>query len=140
LYREIIKPRHKRLYKFIKENIDGYLFLHTCGSIYEFIPDFIEMGVDVLNPVQVSAKNMNTKRLKEAFGDKITFWGGGCDTQRVLPFGTPTEVEEEVKRRISDLMPGGGFVFTQVHNIQVRVPPENIITMYRTVEKYGKYL
>jgi len=139
LYREIIKPRHRKLYQYIKENIDAYLFIHTCGSVYDFIPDFIEMGIDILNPVQVSAKNMDTKKLKEEFGDKITFWGGGCDTQRVLPFGTPRDVEKEVKRRIEDLAPGGGFVFTQVHNIQAGVPPENMMAMYKTVRKYGRY-
>ena len=139
LYRKLIKPRHKKFYRYIKEHIDAALFIHTCGSVYDFIPDFIEMGVDILNPVQVSAKNMNTEKLKEEFGDKIAFWGGGCDTQRVLPFGTPRDVEKEVKRRIEDLAPGGGFVFTQVHNIQVGVPPENIMAMYNTVKKYGKY-
>ncbi len=138
-YREVVKPRHKRLYQYIKEHSNAYLFLHTCGSVYEFIPDFIEMGIDALNPVQVSAKDMDTKRLKREFGNDITFWGGGCDTQRVLPFGTPEEVEEEVKRRIGDLAPGGGFVFTQVHNIQSDVPPENIMAMYEAVKKYGRY-
>lgn len=139
LYREVVKPRHKRLYQYIKKHTSAYLFLHTCGSVYEFIPDFIEMGVDILNPVQVSAKDMDTKRLKKEFGKYITFWGGGCDTQKVLPFGTPKEVEEEVKRRIEDLAPGGGFVFNQCHNIQAGVPPENIMAMYNAVKKYGKY-
>lgn len=139
VYREIVKPRHKKLYQYIKEHADAYLFLHTCGSVYDFIPDFVEMGVDVLNPVQVSAKNMDTKRLKEEFGEKIAFWGGGCDTQKVLPFGTTRDVEEEVKRRISDLAPGGGFVFTQVHNIQFGVPPDNIVAMYEAVKRYGRY-
>jgi len=139
LYRSLIKPRHKKLYQYIKTHIDAYLFIHTCGSVYDFIPDLIETGIDILNPVQVSAKNMDTSKLKEEFGDKITFWGGGCDTQRVLPFGTPRDVEKEVKRRIEDLAPGGGFVFTQVHNIQAGVPPENIMAMYNAVKKYGKY-
>jgi len=138
-YREVIKPRHEKLYRYIKEHTSAYLFLHTCGSIYDLIPDLIEAGVDALNPVQVSARNMDTKGLKEEFGEKVTFWGGGCDTQRVLPFATTRKVEEEVRKRISDLAPGGGFVFTQVHNIQVGVPPENIITMYQTAKKYGKY-
>jgi uroporphyrinogen decarboxylase len=139
LYREVVKPRHKKLYQYIKEHTSAYLFLHTCGSVYEFIPDFIEMGVDALNPVQVSAKDMDTKKLKQEFGKEITFWGGGCDTQEVLPFGTPSEVEEEAKRRIDDLAPGGGFVFTQVHNIQAGTPPENIMAMYDTVENFGRY-
>jgi len=139
LYRKIVKPRHKKLYQYAKKCSSAYLFLHTCGSVYEFIPDFIEMGVDILNPVQVSAKNMDTGRLKREFGKYITFWGGGCDTQKVLPFGTQEKVTEEVKRRIEDLAPEGGFVFTQVHNIQVGVPPENIMAMYNAVKSYGKY-
>lgn len=139
LYREVIKPRHARFFRYIKEHIDAYLFIHTCGAVYEFIPDLIEMGVDILNPVQVSAHGMDTRRLKEEFGEEITFWGGGCDTQRILPFGTPIDVREEVRCRIRDLAPGGGFVFTQVHNIQAGVPPENIIAMYETVKRYGRY-
>ena len=139
LYRKIVKPRHKKICQFIKENCDAYIFLHTCGAIREFIPDLIEIGVDIINPVQVSAKGMDTAELKEEFGDKIVFWGGGCDTQRVLPLGTPKIVEKEVKKRIKDLAPNGGFVFTQVHNIQPEVPPENIMAMYRAVKKYGGY-
>ncbi len=139
LYRKVIKPRHQRLYRYIKEHSNAYLFLHTCGSVYPFIPDFIEMGVDILNPVQVSARNMGSKRLKQEFGKDIVFWGGGCDTQKVLPFGTPAEVREEVKRRIGDFAPGGGFVFNQVHNIQVGVPPENIMAMYDAVREFGAY-
>jgi uroporphyrinogen decarboxylase len=139
LYREIVKPRHKRLYRYIKEHSSAYLFLHTCGSVYEFIPDFIEMGVDILNPVQVSAKDMDTRRLKREFGKDMVFWGGGCDTQKVLPFGTPQDVEKEVRKRIQDLANGGGFVFNQSHNIQAGVPPENIMAMYEAVKKYGRY-
>lgn len=122
LYKKIVKPRHKKLYQYIKKYSSAYLFLHTCGSVYEFIPDFIEMNVDILNPVQVSAKNMDTRRLKQEFGKYITFWGGGCDTQKILPFETPEKVTKEVKKRIEDLKPEGGFVFAQVHNIQVGVP------------------
>ena len=97
------------------------------------------MGVDILNPVQVSARDMDTKKLKKEFGKDITFWGGGCDTQKVLPFGTPEEVTQEVRQRIEDLAPNGGFVFTQVHNIQTGVPPENIMAMYDTARKHGRY-
>ena len=137
LYRKLIKPRHKKFYRYIKEHSDAYLFLHTCGAIYDFIPDFIEMGVDILNPVQISAKDMDSKRLKREFGKDIVFWGGGCDTQKVLPFGTPEEVKKEVKRRIEDFAPGGGFIFSQVHNIQAGVPPENIEAMFEAVKEYG---
>jgi len=139
LYRELIRPRHKKLYEYIKDHSSAYLLLHSCGSVYEFIPDFIEMGVDALNPVQVSARNMDTRRLKREFGKYITFWGGGCDTQKVLPFQMPREVTREVRQRIRDLAPGGGFIFTQVHNIQANVPPENLMAMYSAVQKYGKY-
>lgn len=139
LYREIVKPRHKWLYQYLREHTDAYIFIHTCGSVYEFIPDFIEMGIDILNPVQVSAKNMDTKKLKDEFGKDVTFWGGGCDTQKVLPFGTPSEIKEEVKKRIEGLAPDGGFVFTQVHNIQAGIPPENIMAMYEAVKNFGKY-
>ncbi|MCD6574480.1 hypothetical protein J7K97_02230 [Candidatus Aerophobetes bacterium] len=139
LYREIIKPRQKKLYQFIKEHSGAKLLLHSCGSVYELIPDFIEIGVDALNPIQVSARNMDTKKLKQEFGDKITFWGGGCDTQKVLPFGTIDEVKQEVKKRIKDLAPGGGFVFTPVHNIQYDVSPEKICALYDTALQFGKY-
>lgn len=130
LYRRLIKPRQSSLYKLIKENTDAKLFLHSCGSVYELIADFIDMGVDILNPVQVSAKNMEPKRLKEEFGDRLVFWGGGCDTQNVLPNGTVEEVRQEVQARIDAFAPGGGFVFCAVHNIQYDVPPENIVAMY----------
>lgn len=139
LYRELIKPRHKELYAFIKSKTEAKLFVHSCGAIRELIDDLIEIGVDVLNPIQVSAKGMDTKELKRDFGGRITFWGGGMDTQRVLPFGTPEEVDAEVKQRISDLKPGGGFVFTQIHEIQPETPPENIIAMYEAVKKYRNY-
>ena len=115
------------------------MFIHCCGGIAPLIPDLIEIGVDVLNPVQVNARDMDSKKLKREFGKDITFWGGGCDTQKVLPFGTPADVTREVKRRIKDLAPGGGFVFTQVHNIQAGIPPENIMAMYDAVRKFGTY-
>lgn len=139
LYRKLIKPRQKNLCELIKSKTDAYIYLHSCGSVYEFIPDFIEIGADILNPIQVAAKDMDTKKLKGEFGKDLVFWGGGCDTQRVLPFGTPKEVKEEVKKRINDLAPGGGFVFSQVHNIQADVPPQNIMAMYEAVEEFGAY-
>ncbi|MBC8386671.1 MAG: hypothetical protein H8E13_01280, partial [Actinobacteria bacterium] len=139
-YRKYIKPRQKKLNSLIKEKkSDIFIFYHSCGSIYEIIPDLIEVGVDALNPVQVSAANMDTKRLKKEFGKDITFWGGGIDTQRVLPFGTPHDVKEEVRKRIDDLAPGGGFVFATVHNIQAEVPPQNIMAMWDALQEYGKY-
>ncbi len=111
--------------------------MHSCGSIYRLIPDLIEAGVDILNPVQVNASEMDTKRLKKEFGDVLVFWGGGCDTQRILPYGTRGEIRDEVKRRIDDLAPGGGFVFAQVHNILPDVSPRNIMAMYEAVWEFG---
>lgn len=140
LYRKMIKPRQKKLYKVIKENTDARLLLHSCGSVYEFIPDFIEIGVDALNPVQVRAKGMeDTAKLKREFGDNLTFWGGGCDTQRVLPFGSIDEIKQEVKRRIRDLAPGGGFIFAPVHNVQFDVSSEKICVLYDSAFNFGKY-
>ena len=138
MYRKLIKPRHKRLFQFIKEKTSGKvkIFLHSCGNIAQFIPDFIDAGVDILNPVQTSTEEMEPAKLKKAFGDAITFWGGGVDTQRILPYGSPEEVKDDVRRRIDDLAPGGGFVFATVHNIQADVPPENIIAMVEALDEY----
>lgn len=139
LYRKLIKPRQKKICDFIKSKTNAYIYLHSCGSVYEFVPDFIEIGVDILNPIQVSAKDMDTKKLKKEFGKDLVFWGGGCNTQKVLPFGTQKEVKEEVKKRIDDLALGGGFVFCQVHNIQADIRPQNIMAMYEAVEQFGSY-
>ncbi len=139
MYRRMIKPRTRRLVEAIKKKTDAKLFYHSCGATYPLIPDLIELGFDILNPVQVSAKGMDTKLLKRDFGKDITFWGGGVDTQHVLPFGSVQAVQDEVKRRIDDLAPGGGFVFAAVHNIQALVPPHNIIAAFDTAREYGKY-
>lgn len=141
LYRGMLKPLHRELFRCIRKNAKGSLSIHfhSCGAIKELIPDLIEIGVDALNPVQVSAAGMDTKQLKKEFGQDLTFWGGGIDTQHVLPYGTPEEVRDEVKRRIEDLAPGGGFVFAAVHNIQADVPPENIMAMWEALQEYGKY-
>ncbi|MEW5947215.1 MAG: uroporphyrinogen decarboxylase family protein [bacterium] len=139
MYRRLVKPHHARLYRHIKSRTDAKIFLHSCGSVHDLIPDLIEIGLDILNPVQVSAEKMDTAALKKEFGSELVFWGGGCDTQKVLPFGTPRQVEDEVKRRIADLAPGGGFVFNQVHNIQCEAPPENIEAMYRAFHENCGY-
>jgi uroporphyrinogen decarboxylase len=139
LYRRVVKPYHRRLYEFARSVCPAYRFLHSDGAVAPFIPDFIEMGIDVLNPLQLSAAGMDTKVLKREFGSSISFWGGGCDTQQVLPAGTPGQVADEVKRRIDDLAPGGGFVFAAVHNVQPDVPPENVVAMFRTAHDYGRY-
>ena len=141
LYREVIKPRHTKLFAFIRKHArtDVKIFYHCCGAVASVIPDLIESGIDILNPVQVSAADMDTRELKRAFGKDITFYGGGVDTQRVLPRGTPAEVRDEVRRRIEDLAPGGGFIFNTVHNIQADVPPENVLAMWEAMREFGAY-
>jgi uroporphyrinogen decarboxylase len=129
LYRKLIKPHHRWLFATIKSRTSAKILYHTCGSVVHLIPDLIEIGVDALNPVQVSAKGMDSKRLKQEFGKDLAFWGA-IDTQRVLPFGTPDEVAAEVRKRIEDLAPGGGYVLCAVHNIQADVSAQNICTMY----------
>jgi len=128
-YREMILPYQRELFSHIKQYTNAFLLLHSCGSVVEFIPDLLDAGVDALNPVQVSAAGMDSAELKKRFGDRLTFWGGGCDTQHVLGGGSPADVAPEVRRRVADFAPGGGFVFTQVHNIQPDVPPANIVAM-----------
>ena len=128
-YRELVKPLHRELFDYLHARTDAKVFFHSCGAVRELIPDLIEIGVDVLNPVQVSAANMDTGELKREFGRDLVFWGGGVDTQRVLGAGSPAAVREEVLRRVSDLRRDGGFVFAAVHNIQPNVPAENILAM-----------
>ncbi len=141
LYRKLIKPRHTKLFSFIKRKarVPVKIFYHSCGAIAFVLPDLIESGIDVLNPVQVSATGMDTKELKKRFGADITFYGGGVDTQHILPHGSPQQVRDEVRRRIDDLAPGGGFIFNTVHNIQADVPPENIMAMWEALREYGIY-
>ncbi len=136
-YRALVKPLHRELLDFLHARTDARVFFHTCGSVRELIPDLIEIGVDVLNPVQVSAAGMDSAELKREYGRDLAFWGGGVDTQHVLGSGTPDEVRAEVRRRIDDLAPGGGFVFATVHNIQPNVPPENILAMHAVVRAWG---
>jgi len=135
LYRELFFPRHKEIYQMVKKKTDIYVFLHSCGAVSEFIPDLIELGVDILNPVQISAEGMEPARLKREFGKDIVFWGGGVNTQHTLFEGTPEQVRDEVKRNTEIFMKGGGFVFNQVHNILAEVKPENIVAMYEAVNE-----
>lgn len=139
IYRNMIKPKQRRLVEAIKKKTDAKLYYHGCGAAFELIPELIDIGFDIINPVQVSATGMDTQRLKKTYGNDIVFWGGGVDTQKVLPFGKPQEVADEVKKRIDDLAPAGGFVFAAVHNIQAGVPPENIVTAFETALEYGQY-
>jgi uroporphyrinogen decarboxylase len=139
MYRRLIKPHHARMFAAIRENTKAKIYLHSCGNVYRLIGDFIEMGVQLLNPVQVSAGEMgDTARLKREFGDRLSFLGG-IDTQRVLPFGTPEDVRAEVRRRIRDLAPGGGYIAAAVHCIQPDVPMENVLAMCDEVMKAGRY-
>jgi uroporphyrinogen decarboxylase len=136
LYREVFKPRHRLIYETVKKRSSLHLFLHSCGAIADLLPDLIDIGVEIINPVQTSARGMDPARLKREFGKDLAFWGGGCDTQRVLPEGSPAEVEANVRERIATFAPGGGFIFTQVHNIMPHVPPQNVVAMYDAVKKY----
>ena len=130
-YRALIMPYHARVYDCIRRGSSAWVFLHCCGAIADLLPDLIEAGVQIINPVQISAAGMEPVRLKRTFGKELTFWGGGCDTQRVLPHGTVEDVRAEVRRNMAVFKPGGGFVFTQVHNILDGVPPANIEALYR---------
>lgn len=137
IYRKMIKPRQQKMFEFAKSHSDAAILFHSDGAIAPFIPDLIEMGVDAINPIQVSAAGMDPLTLKREFGKDVAFWGGGCENQVVLPQGTVKEVEEEVKRRIDELAPGGGFIFAPIHNIQAGVPVENAAAMFKTVLEYG---
>jgi uroporphyrinogen decarboxylase len=128
VFRSLIKPRMKRVFDLIKNRCEAKILFHTCGSAVSLIPDLLELGMDALNPVQVSAKGMDTGELKRLYGKDLTFWGA-VDTQRVLPFGAPDDVRAEVAQRIDDLADGGGYVLGAVHIIQAEVPPENILAM-----------
>ena len=138
-YRELFLPFHKQINDWVHRNTTWKSFIHSCGSVWALVDDFIAAGFDVLNPVQCSAAHMNPFDLKKRFGQRISFWGGGVDTQSTLPFGSPQEVSQEVRERIRAFGPGGGFVFNAVHNIQALVPVENILAMYRTAREYGSY-
>jgi uroporphyrinogen decarboxylase len=138
-YRKLIQPRHQRLFSFIKEQAPVKVFYHTCGAVRKLIPGLIDAGIDILNPVQISAAGMNLAELKQEFGRDLVFWGGGVDTQGVLGTATPDEVRAHVRHNIETLAPGGGFVFAAVHDIQANVPPENIVAMWEAWREYGIY-
>ncbi|PKO06543.1 MAG: hypothetical protein CVU41_07040 [Chloroflexi bacterium HGW-Chloroflexi-3] len=138
-YRSVVKPRQKKLFHFIKDHAPVKLFYHSDGAVRPLIWDLIEAGIDILNPVQFTATNMDLKELKKEFGRDLVFWGGGVDTQGVLGTGTPEEVREDVKRNLEDLAPGGGFIFATIHDIQANVPPENIMAMWEAWKEYGVY-
>jgi len=138
-YRRVVRPRQQRVIDSIRARTKAKIWYHTCGNCVEYIPDLIEMGIHALNPVQISAPGMDPALLKQRFGREITFWGGAIDSQHTLPFATPEEVREEVRKNLEILKPGGGYVFNNVHNIQAGVPPENIVALFEAGYEYGFY-
>nr|MBC7245364.1 hypothetical protein [Chloroflexota bacterium] len=140
MFRELLKPRLKILFDRVKQLAPhAKRFFHSCGNVRSLLPDFIEVGVEIINPVHIRAVGMEPAALKRDFGKELVFWGGGVDTQGVLPRGTPQEVKDDVRRNIEAFAPGGGFVFNTIHNIQADVPPQNIIAMWEALQEYGVY-
>jgi uroporphyrinogen decarboxylase len=133
MFRRIFKPRMRRYLDAVRRRTKARVWFHSCGSAYFAIPDLLDLGIEILNPIQVAAKHMDPVRLKREFGRNLSFWGG-VDTQRVLPFGTPGEVAAEVRQRIAELGTGGGYVLASVHNIEADVPAENLLTMCQTAQ------
>ncbi|MDF2613134.1 MAG: methylcobalamin:coenzyme methyltransferase [Clostridia bacterium] len=135
-YKQIFKPRHKILCDYVHKNSQMKTFLHSCGSIYQLMPDLIDAGYDIINPVQTNVTDMDAAKLKKEFGKDITFWGGGVNTRHILNRGTTKEVKDDVRRNIEILLPGGGFIFNPIHNIMPDVPPQNIEAMFEAVNEY----
>lgn len=136
IYRRFFRPRHKLLCDYVKRHTDAFTLLHSCGSIYELIPDLIEAGFDCINPVQTNCRDMDPARLKRQFGRDLVFWGGGCDTRTVLNNARARDVKDHVRRNLDIFAPGGGFVFCTVHNILPEVPPDNIVAMFEALEEF----
>ncbi len=133
MYREFFKPRHKLMWSRAKQLANVKVMLHCCGGVRELLPDLIDAGLDAINPVQISCSGMDAAELKREFGNDMVFWGGGCDTQTILPDAKPEEVRRHVKEQVRILKPGGGFVFQQVHNILAYVPPQNVVAMFEAL-------
>ena len=138
-YRDLYQPFHWRINEWVHQHTGWKCFIHSCGSIHALMPDLIEAGFDVFNPLQTSAAGMDPQTLKDRFGERVTFWGGGVDTQRTLPFGRPEEVRQQVQERMRVFGKGGGFVFNTIHNVQARVPVENLLALYEAVREYRQY-
>jgi uroporphyrinogen decarboxylase len=137
MFREFFKPHHQEIWQCAKKLAPVKVMLHSCGTITDLLPDMIDAGLDAVNPVQTNCKNMEPERLKSQFAGQITFWGGGVDTQHILPRGTPEEVRADVLKNLDILAPGGGYVFQQIHNIQADIPPENIVAMFDAVAEWN---
>ena len=138
-YRDLYQPFHKIINTWVHQHTGWKTFIHSCGSVVRLYPDFIEAGFDVFNPVQTSAAGMDPQTLADQFGDQITFWGGGVDTQHTLPFGTPEEIRDQVRQRMQIFGRGGGFVFNPIHNVQAGVPVENLMALYAAVDEFRAY-
>jgi uroporphyrinogen decarboxylase len=138
-YREVVRPRQRKVIDVIHKYTEAKIWYHTCGDCSEFIPDFIDMGIDILNPVQIGTSGMDPMVLKSKYGANLVFWGGGIDAQHILPFASPERVREEVKKNVEIFKKGGGYVFNSVHNIQPEVTPENVVAMYDAAYEYGFY-
>jgi len=138
-YRDLYQPFHQRVNDWIHQHTTWKTLIHSCGSVRTLMEGFIDAGFDVLNPVQCSAADMDPEELKNRFGERLTFWGGGVDTQHTLPFGTPEQVRQQVRERLRIFGPGGGFVFTAIHNVQAQTPIENVLAMFETLREYGQY-
>jgi uroporphyrinogen-III decarboxylase len=138
VFQRLYKPFYKKVNDWVHKNTAWKTFYHTCGAIEPLIEDFIDMGMDILNPVQTSAAGMDAQHLKKTYGGRIVFWGGGIDTQKTLPRGTPSDVRKQVRERLEIFSPGGGFVFAAVHNVLAQVPPENLIAMYETINEFRR--
>ena len=137
MYREFFQPRHKLMWARAKQLANVKVMLHCCGGVRELLPHLIDAGLDGINPVQISCARMDAAELKAEFGKDLVFCGGGCDTQTILPYATPDEVRRHVRQQVRILSPGGGFIFSQVHNILAPVPPANVVAMYAAVREAG---
>jgi uroporphyrinogen-III decarboxylase len=135
MFRELFLPYYQRAFDWIHQHTKMKVLLHSDGALFPLIPSLIEMGVDILNPIQVNARGMEPARLKQTFGDKLVFWGGAVDCQQTLPFGQPSDVAREAEANLNTFTPGGGYVFAAVHNIQAGVPPDNILALFETARR-----
>ena len=138
-YRNILKPRHQKLIEHIKSITNAKICFHTCGSCFEFIPELIDIGIDILNPVQIGLKNMEARKIKDTFGKQICFWGASIDAQRFLAFAEPEEIKKQVRENIEIFKDDAGYIFSNVHNIQFDIPPENIVALFDAAYEYGSY-
>jgi hypothetical protein len=138
-YRDLYKPFQKQLNDWVHKNTNWKCFIHSCGSIINLMPDMIEAGFDIFNPVQTSAAGMDPSTLKNRFREQVTFWGGGVDTQQVLPFGAPEQIHIQVKERMEIFGAGGGFIFNPSHNVQAGIPGENVLSLYQSVKEFRPY-